>query len=197
MRTTRLAAAVAAGFIATSVASARLEQIGERLPPYIVREQMIPMRDGVKLFTRIFVPRDQRDPLPILMQRTPYGVGGADERFDTSLKTLADDGYIFVFQDIRGKFRSEGQFVMQRPARAPEDTTAMDEGTDTYDTIDWLLKNVPHNNGRSACSACRISAGRRSWAPSNRTPRSKPSPPRPRPRTCGWATTSTTTARFA
>jgi putative CocE/NonD family hydrolase len=115
---------------------------------FTVREEMIPMRDGVRLHTRIFVPRDQREPLPFVMNRTPYGVGGAEGRFVTFFKALAEEGYIFVFQDIRGKYGSEGTFVMQRPARAPADTKALDEGTDTYDTIDWLLKNVPLNNGR-------------------------------------------------
>ena len=75
-------------------------------------------------------------------------MAGSAGDFTTYLKALADEGYIFVFQDIRGKFGSEGAFVMQRPARAPGDTTALDEGTDTYDTIEWLLKNVPRNNGR-------------------------------------------------
>lgn len=125
------------------------QQAGERLEPYIAREEMVPMRDGVKLHTRIFVPRDQREPLPFLMQRTPYGVDNAENRFVTELKTLAGEGYIFVFQDIRGKFKSEGQFIMQRPARVPGETTTLDEGTDTYDTIQWLLENVPRNNGRA------------------------------------------------
>jgi putative CocE/NonD family hydrolase len=80
--------------------------------------------------------------------RTPYGTKNAADNFVTYMKALADDGYIFAFQDLRGKFESEGVFVMQRPARAPGDTT-VDEGTDTYDTIDWLLKNVPPNNGRA------------------------------------------------
>ena len=64
------------------------------------------------------------------------------------MKDLADDGYIFVFQDIRGRHKSEGQFVMMRPPRDPKNAKAIDESTDTYDTIDWLLKNVPNNNGR-------------------------------------------------
>ena len=109
---------------------------------------MIPMRDGVKLHTRIFTPREKREPLPILMQRTPYGIAEAEKRLDASLKTLAEDGYVFVFQDIRGKFGSEGVFVMQRPARAPGAGKAIDEGTDTYDTISWLLANVPGHNGK-------------------------------------------------
>ena len=115
---------------------------------FAVSDAMIPMRDGVRLHTKLFVPRDQDGPLPIIMKRTPYGVEGAAANFTTYLKALADEGYIFAFQDIRGKFGSEGTFVMQRPARPSGDTSALDEGTDTYDTIEWLLKNVTRNNGR-------------------------------------------------
>ena len=115
-----------------------------------VRDVMIPMRDGVRLHAKIFTPKEQREALPIIMSRTPYGVEGAAGNFATYMKALADEGYVFVFQDIRGKYGSEGTFVMQRPARAPGEATrtSIDEGTDTYDTIDWLLKNVPPNNGR-------------------------------------------------
>jgi putative CocE/NonD family hydrolase len=113
-----------------------------------VRDAMIPMRDGVRLHVKIFTPKDQREALPIIMSRTPYGVDGAAGEFATYMKALADEGYVFVFEDIRGKYASEGAFVMQRPARAPGDSNTIDEGTDTYDTIDWLLKNVPRNNGR-------------------------------------------------
>ena len=115
---------------------------------FTVSDAMIPMRDGVRLHVKIFTPKDQREPLPIIMKRTPYGVEGAAGNFTTYLKTLADEGYIFVFQDIRGKYGSEGTFVMQRPPRPVSDPKAIDEGTDTYDTIDWLLTNVPNNNGR-------------------------------------------------
>src|SRR4051794_23815967 len=115
---------------------------------FVASESMIPMRDGVRLHTRIFVPKDQTAPLPLILLRTPYGTKNAADNFVSYLKDLADDGYVFAFQDIRGKFESEGTFVMQRPARAPGDASALDEGTDTYDTIDWLLKNVPRNNGR-------------------------------------------------
>ena len=115
---------------------------------FVLSEVMIPMRDGVRLHTRIFVPKDQRGVLPFIMLRTPYGAKDATKMFITYLKALVDEGYIFVFQDIRGKFGSEGTFVMQRPARTPGDAAVLDEGTDTYDTIEWLLKNVPRNNGR-------------------------------------------------
>ena len=83
------------------------------------------------------------------MLRTPYGIESRGPKaLKEYFKDLADDGYIFVFQDIRGRYKSEGQFVMSRPPRDPKDAKAIDEGTDTYDTIDWLLKNVPNNNGR-------------------------------------------------
>ncbi len=112
-------------------------------------EARIPMRDGIRLNTAIYVPRDAKAPLPLILLRTPYGIGGrAASNFQGYLKELAEEGYIFVFQDIRGRFQSEGQFVMSRPPRDKNDPKAIDESTDTYDTIDWLLKNVPNNNGR-------------------------------------------------
>ena len=111
-------------------------------------EQMVPMRDGVKLHTIIYAPKSHRDPLPILFNRTPYGIDNIYRAFPGALQELIDEGFVFAFQDIRGKFKSEGQFLMQRPPRGPLNSTPIDEGTDTYDTIDWMIKNVPHNNGR-------------------------------------------------
>ncbi len=112
-------------------------------------EATIPMRDGVKLFTVIFTPENQTEPLPILMSRTPYGVKNRDSGgLNASRPELVKDGYIFVFQDIRGREESEGQFVMVRPPRDRRDAKSIDESTDTYDTIDYLIKNVPENNGR-------------------------------------------------
>jgi putative CocE/NonD family hydrolase len=112
-------------------------------------EAMIPMRDGVRLYTQVYAPTDAKEPLPFLLLRTPYGTGALDSaRVAASLKELTADGYIFVLQDIRGRFKSEGQFVMLRQPRDPNDKKAVDESTDTYDTIEWLLKNVPGNNGR-------------------------------------------------
>ncbi len=128
--------------------AARQQTASSPADAFDVRDVMIPARDGVKLHTKIFSPKNQPGPLPMLMRRTPYGIEGAGGAFERVYKALADEGYIFVFQDIRGKFGSEGQFVMQRPARTPGDTSALDEGTDTYDTIEWLLKNVPNHNGR-------------------------------------------------
>jgi putative CocE/NonD family hydrolase len=115
---------------------------------FAVRDVMIPMRDGVKLHTKIYTPKNQAAPLPMIMKRTPYGIEGSAGNFVSYLKALAEEGYIFVFQDLRGKFGSEGTFVMQRPPRGPGNPSPLDEGTDTYDTIEWLLKNVPRNNGR-------------------------------------------------
>jgi uncharacterized protein len=112
-------------------------------------EQMVPMRDGVKLHTIIYTPKSPSGSLPILFNRTPYGIDGTYRAFPSGiLKELIEDGFIFAFQDIRGRFKSEGQFVMLRPLREAGNPKAIDEGTDTYDTIDWMLKNVPNNNGR-------------------------------------------------
>jgi putative CocE/NonD family hydrolase len=109
---------------------------------------MIPMRDGVKLFTVILTPENQAENLPIYMERTPYGVAGMNSaRLNGSKAELVKDGYIFVFQDIRGREDSEGVFEMLRPPRDKRDQKATDESTDTYDTIEYLLKNTK-NNGR-------------------------------------------------
>jgi len=115
------------------------------------REVMIPMRDGVKLHTEIYVPKDAKEALPIFLERTPYGISAQDKGYSPKLYSYAHmfaDGYVFVFQDIRGRYGSEGQFVMNRPVHDPSDPKGIDESTDTYDTIDWLIKNVPNNNGR-------------------------------------------------
>jgi putative CocE/NonD family hydrolase len=111
-------------------------------------EVMIPMRDGVKLYTIIYSPKNATGNLPVLLTRTPYGIAGAGGSFATSYAELAEEGFIFAFQDIRGRFGSEGQFVMLRPPRNKRDAKAIDEGSDTYDSIQWMLRNVPRNNGR-------------------------------------------------
>ena len=112
-------------------------------------EVMIPMRDGVKLFTVVLTPEAQTTDLPIYMERTPYGVAGWDSaRLNSAKPELVSDGYIFVFQDIRGRTDSEGVFEMLRPPRDKRDPKSIDESTDTYDTIEYLLKNLPKNNGR-------------------------------------------------
>jgi uncharacterized protein len=110
-------------------------------------ETMVPMRDGVKLYTQIYTPTRATEQYPILFLRTPYGIGNlTSEQLVAALSELTD--YIIVRQDIRGRFKSEGQFVMLRQPRDPADKKAIDEGTDTYDTIEWLLKNVSNHNGR-------------------------------------------------
>jgi uncharacterized protein len=112
-------------------------------------EAMIPMRDGVRLNTQIYTPSRAAEPLPFLLLRTPYGIGElTSAQLAAALPELTADGYIIVQQDIRGRFKSEGEFVMLRQPRDPKDKKAIDESTDTYDTIEWLLKNVPNNNGR-------------------------------------------------
>ncbi len=115
------------------------------------RAVMISMRDGIKLHTEIYAPKNSSEALPILLERSPYGISAPDKGYSHYLNRYVDmipDGYIFVFQDIRGRYGSEGQFLMNRPIHDPSDAKGVDESTDTYDTIDWLIKNIPHNNGR-------------------------------------------------
>ena len=113
---------------------------------------MIPMRDGIRLHTEIYAPKSSGERFPFLITRTPYGPGLDPQGFRVALSgiyaELAQEGYIFVFQDIRGRYKSEGKFVMMRPPRAKSDAKAIDESTDAYDTIEWLLQNVPNHNGR-------------------------------------------------
>jgi putative CocE/NonD family hydrolase len=116
--------------------------------PYAVTRTMVPMRDGVGLNTDVWAPKDRHGSLPFILVRTPYGIDRA-RYFTGYLKDLADDGYYFVFQDIRGRYNSEGEFSMNRPLHEAENPPgSVDESTDTYDTVEWLLKNVPDNNGR-------------------------------------------------
>jgi uncharacterized protein len=123
---------------------------------YAKRDVMIPMRDGVKLHTVIVVPKGARN-APILLSRTPYNASARAARNNSPHMlailpqgddVFAADGYIRVFQDIRGKYGSEGDYVMTRPVRGPLNQTTTDHTTDAYDTIDWLVKNVPESNGR-------------------------------------------------
>jgi putative CocE/NonD family hydrolase len=112
---------------------------------------MIPMRDGVKLYTEIYSPVNATEALPMLMNRTPYGIAAPNKGVSSMIYRYADmvpAGYIFIFQDIRGRYGSEGKFVMLHPVHDASDPKGVDEATDTYDTIDWLVKNVPNNNGR-------------------------------------------------
>ncbi len=116
---------------------------------YARREAMIPMRDGVRLHAVILTPTDIKGPLPILMDRTPYGVDSVSgASFFARRPELAREGYIYVGEDIRGRFGSEGQFRMMRPLADHHDPKAVDESTDAYDTVAWLVKHVAGNNGR-------------------------------------------------
>ena len=126
---------------------------------YTRRDVMIPMRDGVKLHTVILVPKGAKD-APILLTRTPYNataltshassphLGPTLEGYDNATDVIVEGGYIRVVQDVRGKYGSEGDFVMNRPLRGPLNPTPVDNATDTYDTIDWLVKHIPETNGR-------------------------------------------------
>jgi putative CocE/NonD family hydrolase len=126
---------------------------------YVRREAMIPMRDGVKLHTVILVPKGANR-APILLTRTPYNasaltthtdsshLGPSLYGYDNATEVIVEGGYIRVVQDIRGKYGSEGEYVMNRPVRGPLNPTAVDHPTDTYDTIDWLVKNIPESNGK-------------------------------------------------
>ncbi len=122
---------------------------------YTKAEYMIPMRDGVKLYTQVYTPKDQTQKYPFLLFRTPYSIPpyGPDNyraRLGPSVE-FDQEGFIFVFQDVRGQYRSEGgEFIVMKPhkpnKRGPQDT---DESSDTYDTIEWLLAHIPNNNGRA------------------------------------------------
>ena len=137
----RFAVSLAAMLVLLGATMARAES------PFRYQEVMIPMRDGVLLQTVILTPIHQKGPLPILMQRTPYGVPDkAPETVPPFLKELAEDGYIFVFQSVRGRFKSGGAFSAS-PYIDLHNPKAVNETTDAYDTIDWLVKHVP-SNGR-------------------------------------------------
>ena len=126
---------------------------------YIKRDVMIPMRDGVKLHTVILLPKGAQG-APILLTRTPYNateltshspsshLGPMLQGYDNATDVIIEGGYIRVVQDVRGKHGSEGDYVMNRPLHGPHNPTPVDHSTDTYDTIDWLVKNIPESNGK-------------------------------------------------
>jgi putative CocE/NonD family hydrolase len=126
---------------------------------YTKRDVMIPMRDGVKLHTVIIVPKGAKG-APILLTRTPYDATGLTNHaqsshlgpilqgYDNATDVIVEGGYIRVVQDVRGKHGSEGDYVMNRPLHGPQNPTPVDHATDTYDTIDWLVKNIPETNGK-------------------------------------------------
>ncbi len=126
---------------------------------YTKREEMIPMRDGVRLHTVILIPKGAKH-AGILLTRTPYDAGGNADKLqstmmgpmleggDNATDVIVESGYIRVIQDVRGKYGSEGDYVMNRPLHGPQNPTPVDHSTDTYDTIDWLVKNIPESNGK-------------------------------------------------
>jgi uncharacterized protein len=126
---------------------------------YVRRIVMIPMRDGVKLHTVILVPKGAKG-APILLTRTPYDadaltthessahLGPSLQGYDNATEVIVEGGYIRAIQDVRGKYHSEGDYVMNRPLHGPQNPTPVDHSTDTYDTIDWLVKNIPETNGK-------------------------------------------------
>ncbi|MGF7082586.1 CocE/NonD family hydrolase [Mucilaginibacter sp. UYCu711] len=146
-------------FILTAVSLNAAAQVGMPGPDaeyiktnYTKFEYQVPMRDGKKLFTSVYVPKDQSKKYPFMMDRTCYSVAPYGEALKTSLgpsSQFVHDGYIFVYQDVRGRYMSEGIYEEMTPELEVHQTNKdVDEGTDTYDTIDWLLKNVPNNNGK-------------------------------------------------
>src|SRR6202158_5457530 len=137
---------------------AQLEPVTDSFD-YTRREVMLPMRDGTKLHTVILIPKGAKN-APILLTRTPYNatdltshsysshLGPSLNGYDNALEVILEGGYIRVVQDVRGKYGSEGDYVMNRPLHGPQNQTPVDHATDTYDTIDWLVKNTPESNGK-------------------------------------------------
>ena len=139
---------VIAGLCAALIATTAAAQDAPPKSPFLWQEAMIPMRDGAKLQTVILTPAGQSGPLPILLRRSPYGVPDrAPQEIPTNLKELAADGYIFVVQNLRGRFKSEGVFLLSSVVRL-DDPKHVSETTDAWDTVDWLVKNIPNNNGK-------------------------------------------------
>src|SRR5947199_7070865 len=152
--------------VGAAVIQAQISPLTPDIPPkfetptgsydHVKREVMIPMRDGVKLHTVIVIPKGAKN-APIILTRTPYN---ADKRTERSISSsmlgtmpqgdevFVADGYIRVFQDVRGKYGSEGDYVMTRPLKGPLNSSSVDHSTDAYDTIDWLVKNVSESNGK-------------------------------------------------
>ncbi len=145
--------------LTAALATGARAQDGINLPAFI-RENYtrsdhdIPMRDGVRLYTVVYAPKDTAQQYPLLMRRTPYSVAPYEkDRFPTSLgpnRLFAKEGYVFVYQDVRGCYLSEGAFEDMRPHRDKKNGKQdIDESSDTYDTLDWLVRNVPNNNGKA------------------------------------------------
>jgi putative CocE/NonD family hydrolase len=154
MRKSILLAAVALRLFAQPTAADKARQQAEYTRSHYTKfDFRIPMRDGVKLFTSVYVPKDTTQQYPFLMQRTPYSVApyGIDN-YPTNLgpsELFTKEGFIFVYQDVRGRYLSDGTFIDVPVHNTHLSGKETDESTDTYDTIDWLIKNVPNNNGRA------------------------------------------------
>ena len=155
---------------------------------YEKREVMILMRDGVKLHTVIVVPKGARN-APILLTRTPYNASKRASRNESphmlatlplSDEVFVNDGYIRVYQDVRGKYKSEGAYLMTRPVRGPLNDSSTDHVTDAYDTIDWLVKNVPESNGKVGVSL------RPAWFPPRPVRAPSTAPQGPQTRFLSW-----------
>ena len=170
------------------------------------REVMIAMRDGVKLHTVILIPKGAKG-AGMLLTRTPYNanvltnnahsshLASALYGYDNAVDVIVEGGYIRVVQDVRGKYGSEGEYVMNRPLHGPLNATAVDHATDTYDTIDWLVKNVPESNGKVGIIGISYDGFTPLMALVNPHPALKVSVPM-NPMVDGWAMTGSTMARF-
>jgi uncharacterized protein len=117
---------------------------------YERRELTIPVRDGTRLFAIALIPKGTRRPLPIMLIRTPFGAAGAfpTAELPAMYRELAEDGYMFVVEDVRGRFGAGGEFVVNRAQNDPRNPEGTNESTDAYDTIDWLVKHLPGNSGK-------------------------------------------------
>ena len=175
---------------------------------YVRHSVMIPMRDGTRLNTIIIVPKGARN-APILLTRTPYDasslVSHADSSdyesiltgYDNAADVIAEGGYIRVVQDVRGKYGSEGDYVMNRPLSGPLNPTPVDHSTDTWDTVDWLVKNIPESNGRVGIIGISYDGFLPLMALVNPHPALKAAVPMNPMSTAGGATTGSTTAPSA
>jgi putative CocE/NonD family hydrolase len=140
-------------FVSISAMSQRFSDSAFIVDNYVKMEKMIPMRDGIKLFTSIYIPKDQNEKYPFLMERTPYSCSPYGEKFRIwglgPNSALLHEKYIFVYQDVRGRYKSEGDFDEMTPAKDTKKSKKdVDESSDTFDTIEWLLKNIKNNNGK-------------------------------------------------
>jgi len=149
----RLLSLVCVALLAPSAAGAQAYRLDQH---YEKTEVMVAMRDGVELFTQVYAPRDESEPHPVLLFRTPYGIGDYGESLQRGQlgpsAAYAPANYVFVYQDVRGKFRSQGTFEVMEPVHSKLDAVqgevVTDETTDTWDTIEWIVRNVPNHNGR-------------------------------------------------